>query len=54
MIYFLLMLMVLSWSFNFIVAKWVLREVPPFALLFLRVLFSNLILLGIYFGTCFQ
>jgi drug/metabolite transporter (DMT)-like permease len=51
MVYFLIMLMVLSWSFNFIVAKWVLRELPPFALLFLRVLFSNLILLGIYFGT---
>lgn len=51
MIYFLLSLMVLSWSVNFVVAKVTLRELPPFALLFLRVLFSNVILLGFYFGS---
>ncbi len=51
MLYLLLMLMVLGWSVNFIVAKFTLRELPPFALLFLRVLFSNLLLLGIYFGS---
>lgn len=51
MLYLLLLLMVLIWSANFIVAKFVLRELPPFALLFLRVFFSNLILLGLYFGS---
>jgi len=51
MVYILILVMVLGWSFNFIVAKWVLRELPPFAFLFLRVLLSTLILLGIYFGV---
>ncbi len=50
MLYLLLLLMVLGWSFNFIIAKYTLQELPPFALLFLRVFFSNLILLGWYFG----
>lgn len=45
MIYLLLLLMVLAWSANFLIAKVTLRELPPFALLFFRVLFSNLILL---------
>lgn len=51
MLYLLLLLMVLGWSVNFIVAKFTLREVSPFALLFLRILFSNVLLLGIYFGS---
>ncbi|MFQ5694627.1 MAG: DMT family transporter [Terriglobia bacterium] len=50
MIYLLLLLMVFAWSANFIVAKYALRELPPFALLFLRVLLSNVLLLAIYFG----
>jgi drug/metabolite transporter (DMT)-like permease len=50
MVYLLILLMVLSWSVNFVVAKYALRELPPFALLFLRVLFSNLLLLAIYVG----
>ena len=50
MLYFLIALMVLAWSFNFIVAKRALEEVPPITLLFLRVFFSNVILLGLYFG----
>jgi len=47
MVYFLLSLMVLAWSANFLIAKFTLREVPPFALLFLRVVLSNAILLGL-------
>lgn len=47
MIYFLLTLMVLAWSGNFLITKFTLRELPPFALLFLRVLLSNAILLGL-------
>ncbi len=50
MLYLLIALMVLGWSFNFIVAKYTLEEVPPLTLLFLRLLFSNVILLGLYFG----
>ncbi|MGH9789240.1 MAG: DMT family transporter [Candidatus Acidiferrales bacterium] len=50
MLYFLIILMVLAWSFNFIVAKRALEEVPPLTLLFLRVLFSNIILLALYLG----
>ena len=33
MLYVLLIIMVLSWSANFVVAKFTLQEVPPFALL---------------------
>lgn len=51
MVYFLIMLMVLGWSLNFIVAKWTLREIPPFALLFLRVYLSTLILLVWYYAS---
>ena len=47
MVYFLLSLMVLAWSANFLIAKFTLRELPPFALLFLRVVLSNVILLGL-------
>ncbi|MGH9804073.1 MAG: DMT family transporter [Candidatus Acidiferrales bacterium] len=47
MIYFLLMLMMVAWSGNFLITKVTLRELPPFALLFLRVLLSNLILLAL-------
>ncbi|MGH9862799.1 MAG: DMT family transporter [Candidatus Acidiferrales bacterium] len=50
MLYILLSLMVLAWSANFVIAKLALRELPPFALLFLRVMLSNLILLALYFG----
>jgi drug/metabolite transporter (DMT)-like permease len=50
MLYLLIAVMVLAWSFNFIVAKYALEEVPPVTLLFLRVLFSNVILMGLYFG----
>lgn len=51
MVYVLLSLMMLAWSANFLVAKYTLRELPPFALLFLRVLFSNGLLLGLYLGS---
>jgi drug/metabolite transporter (DMT)-like permease len=51
MIYALLLLMVFAWSFNFIVAKYALREFPPFALLFLRVIVSNALLLLLYLGS---
>jgi len=50
MLYLLIAVMVLAWSFNFIVAKLTLEEVPPVTLLFLRVLLSNAILLALYFG----
>ena len=50
MLYLLIAIMVLAWSFNFIVAKRTLEEVPPLTLLFLRVLFSNVILLALYIG----
>ncbi len=50
MLYLLIAIMVLAWSFNFIVAKVTLQEVPPVTLLFLRVLFSNVILLALYLG----
>lgn len=50
-LYFLIAVMVLSWSANFIIAKVTLRELPPFALLFLRVLFSNGLLLALYFSS---
>ena len=51
MLYLLIAIMVLAWSGNFVVAKFTLRELPPFALLFLRVLFSNVLLLSIYFSS---
>ena len=50
MLYLLIAIMVLAWSFNFIVAKRTLEEVPPLTLLFLRVLLSNVILLALYIG----
>ncbi|MBI2955882.1 MAG: EamA family transporter [Acidobacteria bacterium] len=50
MVYFLLILMVLAWAANFIVAKWALEELPPFSLLFLRVLMSNALFLALYFS----
>lgn len=51
MVYALIAIMVLAWSANFVVAKFALREFPPFALLFLRLLVSNVLLLGLYFGS---
>ncbi|HXE74261.1 MAG TPA: DMT family transporter [Candidatus Xenobia bacterium] len=51
MLYFLIAVMVLAWSCNFIVAKAALKELDPLTLLSLRLLFSNLILLALYFGT---
>lgn len=51
MLYVLLTLMVLAWSANFVIAKFALRELPPFALLFLRVAFSNALLLALYFTS---
>lgn len=50
MLYLLIAVMVLAWSCNFIVAKAALKELDPLTLLSLRVLFSNIILLGLYFG----
>ncbi len=50
MLYLLIAVMVLAWSCNFIVAKAALKELSPLALLSLRVLFSNVILLALYFG----
>jgi drug/metabolite transporter (DMT)-like permease len=50
MLYFLISLMVLLWSANFVVAKYALEELPPFALLFIRVLMSAALLLAIYFA----
>lgn len=51
MLYVLIAIMVLAWSGNFVVAKYALDELPPFALLFLRVLFSNALLLSIYLSS---
>lgn len=51
LLYVLLAIMVLAWSGNFVIAKVTLRELPPFALLCLRVLFSNALLLSIYFSS---
>jgi drug/metabolite transporter (DMT)-like permease len=47
MIYFLLTLMVVAWSANFLITKVTLQELPPFALLFIRVLLSNFILVAL-------
>ena len=43
--------MVLCWSGNFVMGKVALRELPPFALLFLRVWLSAAILAAIYFSS---
>lgn len=51
MLYVLIAIMVLCWSANFVVAKFALRELPPFALLFLRIMFSNALLVSLYFGS---
>ncbi len=45
----LLGFMVVAWSANFIIAKYALREIPPFALLFTRVWLSTVILVALYF-----
>jgi drug/metabolite transporter (DMT)-like permease len=45
----LLGFMVVAWSANFIIAKYALREIPPFALLFTRVWMSTIILIALYF-----
>ena len=50
-LYSLILLMVLCWSGNFVLGKVTLRELPPFALLFLRVWFSAAILAAIYFSA---
>jgi len=51
LLWVLIAVMVLAWSGNFIIAKFTLRELPPFALLFLRVLFSNGLLLPLYLAS---
>ncbi|MBI4462179.1 MAG: DMT family transporter [Acidobacteria bacterium] len=50
-LYLLILVMVLSWSGNFIAGKFALQELPPFALLFLRVWFSAALLSAIYFSS---
>lgn len=50
MLYFLLALMVLSWSGNFVVAKFTVRELPPPALIVLRIWLSSAVLLIYYYG----
>lgn len=50
-LYVLIAVMVLSWAGNFIVGKLALRELPPFALLCLRVWFSAGLLAAIYFAS---
>jgi len=50
-LYTLILVMVLCWSGNFIAGKVALRELPPFALLFLRVSFSAALLAAIYFTS---
>lgn len=51
MLYPLIFLMVLCWSGNFIAGKFALQELPPFALVCLRVWFSAALLAGIYFTS---
>lgn len=51
MLWFLIAVMVVIWAGNFIVAKVTLEELPPFALLFLRVLFANGLLLALYLSS---
>lgn len=48
MVYVLLFIAVLTWSGNFIIAKFTLRELPPFAVVVLRVWLSAAILLALY------
>jgi len=48
MLYLLLLLMVLAWSGNFVVAKLTLREMPPLTLLFLRIWMACAILAALY------
>ena len=49
MLYFLLAIMVLIWAANFVIAKNALEEIPPFALLVIRIWISNLLLLTFFF-----
>ncbi len=48
-LYFLLLLMVGFWSFNYVVGKVALREFPPLLLVGLRTMLAALLLLPVYF-----
>ena len=50
LLYTLVLLAVLGWSFNFIIAKITLRHINPFALTSFRIELSGLLMLPIYFA----
>jgi drug/metabolite transporter (DMT)-like permease len=51
-LYFLISLMILLWSANFIIGKVALREFPPFLLSVLRLELAGLILAPVYWIKC--
>ncbi len=51
-LYFLISLMILLWSANFIIGKVALREFPPFLLSVLRLELAGLILAPVYWFKC--
>ncbi|MHB8753980.1 MAG: DMT family transporter [Candidatus Acidiferrales bacterium] len=50
-LYSLILLMVLGWSFNFVIAKITLRHLDPYTLTSFRIILSGLFMLPIYFAT---
>lgn len=50
LLYTLILLMVLGWSFNFIIAKITLRYINPYALTSFRIVLSGILMLPIYFA----
>ncbi|MGC1105940.1 MAG: EamA family transporter [Candidatus Acidiferrales bacterium] len=50
LLYTLILLMVIGWSFNFIIAKITLRYINPYALTSFRIVLSGILMLPIYFA----
>lgn len=50
LLYTLILLTVLGWSFNFIIAKITLRYINPYALTSFRIVLSGILMLPIYFS----
>lgn len=50
LLYSLILLMVLGWSFNFVIAKITLRHFDPYTLTSFRIILSGLFMLPIYFA----
>ena len=50
LLYSLILLMVVGWSFNFVIAKITLRHLDPYTLTSFRIIFSGVFMLPIYFA----